>query len=103
MTNKDIARRLVRLAEYLVKPGLEGKDLTWQADFPDETPCVKCSKSARLAIVLKEPSEIEKYVTDLYKNDPQGEGFWLHDAAAFATYLCPDIDCATATTLWNQA
>ncbi len=34
---------------------------------------------------------------------PDGDGFWLHDCAAFATYLCTDAGCASATTLWNQA
>jgi hypothetical protein len=88
----------------LVDYGTKGVDLTWQAKFPETTPCVKCGKKARLAIVLREGSGAgdTNFACRLHKNDPEGEGFWLHDAAAFATYLCVDIDCATATTLWNQ-
>lgn len=85
--------------------GTEGLDLTFQRPFEPTTTCVKCGKKARIAFTIAEPmTDGEKrYITDLHSNDPGGEGFWLHDAAAFAVYLCTDIDCATATTLWNQA
>ncbi|MGH9917991.1 MAG: hypothetical protein ACRD6W_03830 [Nitrososphaerales archaeon] len=93
--------------------GPEAKGLTWQADFPETTPCCKCGKEARLAIGIQEGADApraegetpiqEPYVTNEHPNDPEGEGFWLHDAGAFATYLCTDINCASATTLYNQA
>ena len=84
--------------------GTEGLNLTFQEVFEPETPCVKCGKRARIAFVIAEPVDRKgRYITKLHPNDPEGEGFWLHDAAAFATYLCTDINCATATTLWNQA
>jgi hypothetical protein len=88
--------------------GENGRTLTWQAHFEPETKCVKCGEKARIALIVREPGGMHEYVCDRHPNDPKGErsndpGFWLHDAAAFAIYLCTDIDCATATTLWNQA
>lgn len=83
--------------------GTEGVGLTKQAPFPPTTPCVRCGQEARLALVVKEDAGEERYVTDLHPNDPQGEGFWLHDAVSIAIYFCRDIDCHTATALWNQA
>jgi hypothetical protein len=95
------------LARYIeaaleVGYGTRGVGFTWQADFPQETECSECGEPARLAIVVREKGE-GQFVTDLHPNEPKGEGFWLHDAGSFATYLCTDIDCAKATTLWNQA
>jgi hypothetical protein len=87
-----------------IEIGTNGLNLSTQAPFNPETPCVKCGKKARIAFVMAEPiTDNGRFITDLHHNDPGGEGFWLHDAAAFATYICTDIDCATATTLWNQA
>ncbi len=94
--------------------GAQGTELTKQAPFPLVTDCVKCKEPARLAIVIKEdfdkalPADAQMFVTHLHPNNPNGDregapGFWLHDCAAFAIYLCTDIDCTTATTLWNQA
>ncbi len=87
--------------------GAEACGLSEQADFPETTPCVKCEKDARFAFAIREnpPGEPGKYrfVVDVHHNEPDGDGFWVHDCASFATYLCTDIDCATATTLWNQA
>ena len=90
--------------------GAEGCELTWQAPFPVVTACVHCGKPSRLAMVIKEGDEgyPPKWVTELHENEgADGGPFWLHDAAAFAIYLCTDIHCTeghpTATTLWNQA
>jgi predicted GIY-YIG superfamily endonuclease len=44
----------------------------------------------------------QRWAGHVYANDPKAGGFWLHDCAAFATYLCTDTKCAAATTLWNQ-
>jgi hypothetical protein len=85
----------------IIELGEAGTDLTWQTEFPKITKCCKCGKSSRLAFVAKEDRE-DDYVCHLHKNDPKGEGFWLHDAAAFAVYLCTDIECAEGTVLWNQ-
>jgi hypothetical protein len=83
--------------------GEEATDLSWQAEFPSDTECVKCGKKARLAVVLKEGHRCKEYASNLHQNEWREGRFWLHDAAAFAIYLCTDIDCGTATTLWDQA
>lgn len=102
----QLAHRLRGLADRVaveVGIGEKGVGLSWQDEFPMVTECVKCSGEARLALVVREKDEPFEYVVGLHRNDPKDGGFWLHDAGAFATYLCKDIDCATATTLWNQA
>lgn len=84
--------------------GVDSGELSYQKAFKATTPCIKCDKEARLAITILEKFDDEsKFITDIHKNDPDGDGFWPHDATAFAIYICPDIKCATATTLWNQA
>lgn len=83
--------------------GTERRDLTTQADFPVTTECVKCGTSSRLALTIREPSGQDRYISGVFENGGQDGAFWLHDAAAFAIYLCPNIECATATCLWNQA
>lgn len=101
-----VAARFQARVNYEYGPA--GVGLTYQAKFPTTTSCVKCGKPARIAVTMREEFEERKmpeqqsFATNLHANDPRGEGFWLHDAAAFATYLCTDIKCATATTLWNQ-
>jgi hypothetical protein len=102
-----IARRLVIARQ--IAYGDEGTGLTWQADFPATTPCEHCGADARLAFTLLEEGGDDGYICDLHDNEHEegGEGFWLHDAGAFALYICTDIDCVTktggTTTLWNQA
>lgn len=83
--------------------GKEALGMSWQAEFPTKTRCVKCGQDARHVLTAMEESGDSEFACKLHHNDPQGEGFWLHDAAAFAIYLCTDIGCVTATTLWNQA
>jgi len=88
--------------------GTKGCENSWQAPFPEEVECAHCGKEgARLAFVLQELGgenwQDKEFASNLHDNEPEGEGFWLHDAAAFATYLCRDINCAKATTKWNQA
>jgi hypothetical protein len=82
--------------------GKEGtsEGLSFQGPFPETCDCVKCNKQARLAFVAAENGG--PYICSLYPN-MKDEKFWLHDAASFAIYLCTDIKCHTATTLWNQA
>lgn len=92
--------------------GTKGKRLSYQGDFDETAPCVKCGKPAELALVLREkfddtktPDE-QNFVTRLHENPEVVEGerlFWLHDCAAFALYVCRDFDCTTVTTHWNQA
>ncbi len=89
---------------HKIEYGTKGRDLSWQAKFPEEVECVHCGKpGARLAFVFME-EDGKEYASSLHDNDyaEGGEGFWLHDAAAFATYLCRDINCTGATTKWNQ-
>ena len=95
--------------------GTEGLDASFQGSFLETAPCVKCGKPARIAFVAHETDEPRQaaephipgvpnpYVCRLHKNDCEHGEFWLHDAACFAVYLCPDVHCGTATTLWNQA
>ena len=114
MSHPALRSRMIRLAASFPKGSTERKallntiwygdvalDKSWQADFPKTTPCVKCGETARHALTVME-EDGPQYASRAHRNDPDGEGFWLHDAAAFAIYLCKDIDCATATTLWNQ-
>lgn len=79
---------------------------SWQAPFEPNTECVHCGGNARIAFVVfedfdKETEEKQYFVTDLHKNDPDGEGYWLHDCGAFATYLCEK--CLEPTAQYNQA
>ncbi len=90
-------------AAVTVKPGTEGKDMSHQGGFDETTPCVKCRKKARMALVVSEDGKGDNYVTHVHPNNPEGEGYWPHDCAAFAIYICPDIDCRTATCIWDQS
>lgn len=78
--------------------------LSWQDDFPKTTKCVHCKGEARLAFVAHEfntkPNSGE-FVCDLYDNDPDGTGYWLHDACCVAVYLCKK--CLKPTAFVNQA
>ena len=100
-----VAARFV--ARMVADYGPAGVGLTYQAKFPETASCVKCGQPARLAITMREEfddaktPEQQTFATQLYANGEDGK-FWLHDCAAFATYLCTDTKCATATTLWNQ-
>jgi hypothetical protein len=76
--------------------------MSFQGAFPKTTCCIKCGKTSRMAFVAAEGSG-DRFVCREHENDYKGEGFWLHDAAAFAVYLCTSIACCEATTLWNQA
>jgi hypothetical protein len=83
--------------------GSKGCKNSYQGPFPETTKCVKCGKDARIAMVVREEGSGQDegpYVTDLHPNEPVK--FWVHDVMATATYLCTDVNCATATTLWNQ-
>ncbi len=106
----NLVKQEEQMKGHKLEYGSKGQELTWQDPFPKEVTCVHCGKAgARLAFVLCEmggdnPKEAE-FACRLHPNKsegPDGEGFWLHDAAAFATYLCRDLECASATTLWNQ-
>ncbi len=95
---------MTELKKHDLAYGTEGCcTLTFQDEFPEEAVCAHCGKEgARLAFVFAEAGGAGEYICELHENDPEGEGFWLHDAAAFAVYLCRDIKCAEATTKWNQ-
>ena len=83
-----------------IAKGTKGLDLTFQDDFPEVTQC-PCGGTARVAFVAAEEKEEGQFICDLHDNNIGKGGFWPHDAAAFAVYLCPQ--CFDAVTLWNQA
>jgi hypothetical protein len=80
----------------------EARKISWQDEFPGTTKCVHCGGDSRLAFVAHEGFENEKkYICQIYENDPEGEGFWLHDCATVAVYFCKK--CLEPTALYNQA
>lgn len=84
----------------------EARKISFQDEFPKETDCCRCKGKARLAFVAHEFDEPVqqkggKYVCQLYDNDLDGEGFWLHDACVVAVYFCKK--CLKPTALYNQA
>ena len=85
--------------------GESGLGMTYQEAFPPTTPCCRCGAEARIGFVaiegLSDPESPRKYVCNLHDNDPDGEGFWLHDACAVAVYFCRK--CLEPTALYNQA
>jgi hypothetical protein len=82
--------------------GKEGLSNSHQGDFPETTTCVHCQALSEIGFtVLEKPSGgEERFVSDLYKNDPKGTGYWLHDCCAVAVYFCPI--CFRSTSLFNQ-
>jgi hypothetical protein len=87
---------------YLGESGLES---SYQENFPRTTPCCRCGGEARIGFVAMEgfsdSQTPREYVADLHDNDPDGDGFWLHDACAVAVYFCRK--CLETTALYNQA
>jgi len=87
--------------------GKEGLSRSYQAKFPESTECVHCHGDARIGFVAFESppepvpgSEPPRFVCDLHTNDPDGDGFWLHDCCAVAVYFCRK--CLFPTSLYNQ-
>jgi hypothetical protein len=86
--------------------GFDGLKMSWQADFPETTPCVHpgCKGEARIGFVCHEGMEEElhhdEYVCAMHDNEPDGEGYWLHDCCAVALYFCRK--CLRPTALYNQ-
>lgn len=76
------------------------REITWQKEFPKTTKCCRCKGEARLGFVAHEQSE-DDYVSHLYDNEPDGDGYWLHDACCVAVYFCKK--CLEPTALYNQA
>lgn len=82
------------------------RKISFQDEFLETTKCCRCGKEARLAFVAHEMDEETaanggKYICQLYDNDPDGEGFWPHDAVCVAVYFCRG--CLETTALYNQA
>ena len=90
---------------FNVTIGEEGLTESFQVEFPKTTECVHCKKESRIGFVACEDhpkgdrKEIE-FVCNLHQNDPNGEGYWLHDACAVAVYFCKG--CLKTTALYNQ-
>lgn len=83
--------------------GESGLNKSWQAEFPADAKCCRCGGDARIAFVVQETPESDgPSIADLHERNREGNGgLWLHDAGAFATYLCEK--CLEPTTLYNQA
>ncbi len=84
----------------------EVRKITFQEEFPKTMECCKCKGESRLTFVAheydkKSSKEGGKYICQLYDNDPEGKGFWLHDACCVAIYFCKK--CLEPTALYNQA
>lgn len=79
--------------------GKKGVSNSYQKDFLEEISCVYCGGIARMAFTAKESKE-EKYICDLHPNDPEGIGYWVHDACAVAVYFCKQ--CLETTARMNQ-
>lgn len=85
--------------------GEKGLVYSWQAEFPKTTKCVHCGGESRIGFVahegiLDKGLDYSKYIASLHKNDPKGEGFWLHDCCSVAVYFCKK--CLFVTALYNQ-
>ncbi len=90
------------LNEMTVTIGEKGLKNSWQQEFQPTTKCVHCGGTARIACVGYEgPKEDKEPIASLHKNEPKGEGYWVHDKCAIATYLCKK--CLEPTSLYNQA
>ena len=87
-------------AEVEATFGNAGLTHSYQKEFPKETKCCKCGGIGRIGFVVQEVGGKGPFVCDLHKNDPDGEGYWLHDACAVAIYFCKD--CLETTALYNQ-
>lgn len=94
---------------FTVTIGKDGLSESWQAPFPETTDCVHCKKEARVGFVVKESRSDEPrkagegpeaFVSHMHPNDPDGEGYWLHDACAVAVYFCKK--CLNPTAIYNQ-
>ena len=81
----------------------EAADFSFQRPSPTSTECCRCGGLSRLAFVAHETEKPEdgKYVADIHLNEPDGDGFWPHDACAVAVYFC--TLCLQPTALFNQA
>ena len=88
--------------EAETRPGSEA--FSFQDAFPKSIECVHCDceKEAELIFVAHEMDRKNKeFLCRKHDNDPEGEGFWFHDAACFANYVCRK--CFKVTAIWNQA
>jgi len=76
---------------------------SFQGDWPEVCECVHCGKTAMLVFATVEDSGLDEYLCDRHINVPDNdaEGYWFHDATAWAVYICRR--CFGATAKWNQA
>lgn len=93
--------RLICEAPITIKLGEDGLQNSWQREFPKTTECVHCGNEARIGFVTQETHKSDALVADLHENDPNGSGYWPHDAVAVAVYFCKG--CLETSALYNQA
>ena len=96
-------KKRIRNGEIIMQTaiGKEGKNLTWQNEFPLKTQCSNCHNMAELAMTIMEDGSDNESVFALNVNDPHDEGLWPHDSIAIANYICRK--CLKVTSLMNQA
>ena len=84
--------------------GEAGLSMSHQAAFPETTKCVHCDGESRIGFVAHEGMEKgeigDGFLCNLHKNDPKGNGYWLHDCCPVAVYFCKN--CLNTTALYNQ-
>lgn len=84
--------------------GEDGLKESFQGPHSASTPCAYCKGTARIAMVVAENSKSNgqpRHVCDLHRNDPDNEGYWVHDACTIALYICKK--CLKITAEMNQA
>lgn len=96
-----------------VELGDQGLENSWQAPFPENTPCVHgCAGIAVPAVCLMEEfseEQLQIHVCSLPEpfktldsnEEDAAKMLWPHDLTAFVIYLCPV--CLKPTALFNQA
>ena len=85
-----------------VTVGKEGLNKTFQDDFPEITPCLRCGGECRIAFVACEADGGDPIplICSLHNNEYSQGNAWLHDCCAVAVYFCRK--CLSPMALYNQ-
>ena len=101
----DVKKTVKRILKKSMKVDLgdKGLDKSWQLKFESEANCVHCKGNARIAFVAYEKGGKKnngEFICEMHKNQPEGDGYWIHDSCAVAVYFCRK--CLKATAIMNQ-